>query len=57
MCDPLSDEYWKAAVTEVKTLEAMDIWEIIECTEDINVLQSTWAFKLKYFPDGLIEKF
>ena len=54
--EAMCDEYWKAAVTDVKTLEAMDSWEVIKCSEDMNVLQSTWAFKLKHFPDGLIKK-
>ena len=35
----------------------MIVWEIVVHIEGINVLQSTWAFKLKRFPDGLIKKF
>ena len=30
-------------------------WGVVDCINDMNVLQSTWLFKLKCFPDGLIE--
>ena len=53
---PLADKYWKAAITVVKTFKAMNAWEVVDHTKDMNVLQSTWAFKLKHFPDGLIKK-
>ena len=55
MHGPFADEYWKAAVTEAETMEAINTWEIVDNTEDMNALQSTWLFKLKYFPDGLIK--
>ena len=35
----------------------MDSWEVVDRTEEMNVLQSIWAFKIKRFPDGLIKKF
>ena len=35
----------------------MEEWEVVERQDDINVLRSTWAFKLKCYPDGLIKKF
>ena len=41
--------YIEATVTEVETLEAMDAWEVVDQIEDMNVLQSTLAFKLKCF--------
>ena len=47
MCGPLADEYWNAAIIKVETLEAKIAWEVVDHTEDINVLQITWAFKLK----------
>ena len=52
-----ADEYWEAAVTEIETLEFMKAWEVVERQDDINVLRSTWAFKLKCYPDGLIKNF
>ena len=57
MHGPFADEYWKAAATEIETLEAIKAWDIVECTKDMNVLQLTWPFKLKSFPDGIIKKF
>ena len=57
MSGPFADEYWKAAVTEIETLESMGAWEVVDRKEDMNVIDSTWAFKLKRYPDGLIKKF
>ena len=54
---PFADKYWKAAITEVQTLEAMNSWEVVDHSKDVNVLQSTWAFKVKPFSDRLIKKF
>ena len=52
------DEFWKAAETEIATLDKeMGAWEVVDETADMNVLESTWAFKIKRFPDGLIKKF
>ena len=57
MNGPFADEYWKAAVAKIKTLEGMDAWKVVDKTANTNVIDSTWAFKLKRFPDGLIKKF
>ena len=35
----------------------MHAWEVVEQKSEMNVLKSTWAFKLKRYPDGLIKKF
>ncbi|KAL7519688.1 hypothetical protein ACHAWF_000950 [Thalassiosira exigua] len=43
--------------TEIATLEGMESWEVVDRTDDMNVLPSTWAFKIKRYPDGLIKKF
>ena len=52
-----AQEYWEAACIEVKTLEKMNTWLVVDHTPDMNVLPSTWVFKCKRFPDGLIKKF
>ena len=57
MNGPFDEEYWKARVKELDTLEEMDAWEVVDQTPDMNVIDSIWAFKLKRFPDGLIKKF
>ena len=57
MSGPFADDYWKAAVTEIETLESMRAWDIVDRKDDMNIIDSTWAFKLKRYPDGLIKKF
>ena len=47
MNGPFKVEFWEAAMREVKTLEDMDAWEVVDRTEDMNVLAGTWAFKIK----------
>ena len=41
-----TEEYWKSATTEVEVLEAMFTWEVVDHSEDINDVTSTWVFKL-----------
>ena len=41
---------------EIATLEAIDAWSVID-RFDHHVIASTWAFKCKRYPDGLIKKF
>ena len=57
MRGPFADEFWKAAIAEIETLEKMGAWEVVDRPEKANVIDSTWAFKLKRFPDGLVKKF
>jgi hypothetical protein len=54
-----ADEYWKAMELEIATLEAINAWSVLEYDPETmpNVIRSTWAFKCKRFPDGLIKKF
>ncbi len=44
---------------EIATLEAINAWDVMEYDPDAmpNVIRSTWAFKCKRYPDGLIKKF
>ena len=35
----------------------MSLWKLFDHEDDIIVIWSTWAFKLKCYPDGLIKKF
>jgi hypothetical protein len=58
MQGPFADEYWRAMETEMETLEVeMQSWELVRRTSEMNVLPSTWAFKCKRRPDGLVKKF
>ena len=52
-----ADEYLEAAVTEIGTIESMSAWKVVDCEDDMNVIWSTWAFKLKRYPYVLIKKF
>jgi hypothetical protein len=51
-----ANKYWKAMKLEIATLEAIDAWSVIDRL-DHHVIASTWAFKCKRYPDGLIKKF
>ena len=57
MNGPFAQEYWEAACLEIETLERMESWEVVEREDEMNILPSTWAFKCKRYPDGLIKKF
>ena len=35
----------------------MNSWEVVDREGYMNFLKSTWAFKLKRYPDGFIKKF
>jgi len=48
-----ADECRKAMKLEIATLEAINAWDCL----DHHVIASTWAFKCKRYPDGLIKKF
>ena len=57
MNGPFKEEYWKAAMKELETLEGMDAREVVDRRKAKNVINSILAFKLKYFPDGMVKKF
>ena len=52
-----ADDYWKAMELEIFTLESIGAWQVVDREEDMNIISSTWAFKCKRYPDGLIKKF
>jgi hypothetical protein len=51
-----ADDYWKAMEVKIFTLESIDAWEVVDRKDDMNVINSTWAFKCKRYPDVLITK-
>ncbi len=57
MASNFKEEFLKATCVEVETLEGMDSWDVVDRTDDMNILQSIWAFRINIFPDGLIKKF
>jgi hypothetical protein len=56
MNGPNRDGFWDACKIEVETLEDMDTWDVVDRESWMNVLPSTWAFKVKRFPSGLVKK-
>lgn len=57
MNGPFAEEYWKAAEVEIRTLEDIEAWTVVERDEAENILPGTWAFKCKRYPDGSVKKF
>ncbi len=58
MNGPFKEEYWKASLKEIETLELMDSWEVVDRDDkNMHVIDLIWAFKLKRFPDGMVKKF
>jgi hypothetical protein len=53
-----ADDYWKAMELEIFTLESINAWEVVERKDEekMKVINSTWPFKCKRYPDGLIKK-
>ena len=56
MNGPDAEGFMEACRKELATLEAMQVWEVVDRQPWMNVLPSTWAFKVKRFPDGLVRK-
>ena len=53
MNGPNAEGFWKACEKELDTLEKMGVWEVVKKQHWMNILPSTWAFKVKLYPDGL----
>ncbi len=56
MNGPLRKGFHEACETELATLAEMDVWEIVDRQRWMNVLPSTWAFKVKKYPSGEVRK-
>jgi len=55
-----SKEFFKAMDKEILDLESMGTWEIIarnQLPSQTKVIPSTWAMRIKRFPDGRLNKF
>jgi hypothetical protein len=57
MHGPHADEFAAAMEKEVSTLEGMKAWDVVPRQPWMNILPSTWAFKVKRLPDGTLRKF
>jgi hypothetical protein len=56
MSGPNKDGYWQAADKKVDALGKKGSWEVVTKRVWMHLLPSTWAFKCKRFPDGIIRK-
>ena len=56
MNGPDAEGYWEAMETEISTLVSLDAWEEVPLQRNLNILDSTWAFKCKRYPDGRFKK-
>jgi hypothetical protein len=54
---PFQAKFWQAMRVELNTLiNKFDCWDYVP-NPGKNVLRSTWAFKIKRYPDGRVKKF
>ncbi len=54
---PFQAQFWQAMRTEFNTLtQDFDCWEYVS-NPGKDILPSTWAFKIKHYPDGRVKKF
>jgi len=56
MNGPNAEEFWDASAREISTIQKLRSWTQVKRTQGMNVIQSTWAYKTKRFPDGLVRK-
>ena len=60
MSGPHREQFIKAMYKEIKTLENLKTWNVIQKSDvptDQKVIPSTWAFKIKRYPDERLRKF
>ena len=48
--------FWKAMFSEITTLNALNAWTLTPRLPHMKVLPTTWAFRIKRFPTGLVKK-
>ena len=51
-----AEGFWQAMWIEICTLIKMGAWELVDKKPDMHVVPSTWAFKIKRYPTGLVRK-
>ena len=56
MNGPYRKGFWDACKVEYNTLQDMDVWDLVDREPWMIVLPGTWAFKIKWYPDGLVKK-
>ena len=56
MNGPFAEGFWEACHKELGTLEDMGVWEVVDREPWMSVVATTFAFKIKRLPSGLIRK-
>jgi hypothetical protein len=51
-----ANDYWKVMEVKTFTLESIDAWDVVKREAGMNIFNSTWAYKCKWYPYGLIKK-
>jgi hypothetical protein len=51
-----AEGYWQACIKEYEVLLKKDVWIEVVKESWMKIIPSTWAFKCKRFPDGLVRK-
>lgn len=54
---PQEKEWREACLKEVKNIEEMGVWDIVDRPKDAPVVGGRWHFKIKYNTDGSVAKF
>lgn len=54
---PQKNQWMQAVNAELNSLQKMNTWELVNRQEKQKVIDSKWVFKIKYKPDGSIERF
>ena len=51
-------QYWKEAMNlEISSMKENAVWDLVEASDDKNIVQCKWIFKKKLGPDGNISKY
>ncbi|GKB82472.1 retrovirus-related pol polyprotein from transposon RE1, partial [Tanacetum coccineum] len=54
----LTDPLWKQAMLdEIKALHHLWTWELVPANSGQNVVKCKWVFRIKYKPDGTVERY
>jgi hypothetical protein len=56
MNGPNAEGFWEDGAKEISTLQSLNTWTQVKWQSWMNVILSTWDFKIKRFPDGMIRK-
>ena len=50
-----AEGFWEAMKLEIDTLSTLGAWSLVPRTREMSILPSTWAFRIKRFPSGLVK--